>query len=126
MRAERLLEVFHQRSHVHDGLKNLTDKEVIMKVREGPKKLKRVTTSFLKKLRKYKVQLDEHGEIDTSKVTDQNIIKSLKNHETIVKLTLMQADLEFEYPQKLEKMLIKSDILKLVEEEELKLKNIAI
>lgn len=37
----------------------------------------------------------------------------------------MQADLEFEYPQKLEKMIIKADILKLVEEEEVKLKNIA-
>lgn len=44
----------------------------------------------------------------------------------MVKLTLMQADLEFEYPQKLEKMMVKSDILKLVEEEELKLKSIAI
>jgi len=30
----------------------------------------------------------------------------------------MQADLEFEYPQKLEKMIIKGDLLRLVEEEE--------
>jgi len=37
----------------------------------------------------------------------------------------MQADLEFEYPQKLEKMKVKGDILKLVEEEEAKLKSIA-
>lgn len=37
----------------------------------------------------------------------------------------MQADLEFEYPQKLEKMTIKGDILKLVEEEEQKMKQIA-
>ena len=43
----------------------------------------------------------------------------------MVKLTLMQADLEFEYPQKLEKMLIKADMLKMVEEEEAKLKSIA-
>lgn len=33
--------------------------------------------------------------------------------------------MEFEYPQKLEKMRIKADILKLVEEEEAKLKSIA-
>ncbi len=37
----------------------------------------------------------------------------------------MQQDLEFEYPQKLEKMIIKSDILRLVEEEEKKLQTIA-
>ena len=43
----------------------------------------------------------------------------------LVKLTLMQADLEFEYPQKIEKMMIKADLLKMVEEEELKLKHIA-
>ena len=33
----------------------------------------------------------------------------------------MQADLEFEYPQKLEKMTIKGDILKWIDEEEQKL-----
>lgn len=37
----------------------------------------------------------------------------------------MQADLEFEYPQKLEKLMIKADILKMVEEEEAKVKSIA-
>jgi hypothetical protein len=37
----------------------------------------------------------------------------------------MQADLEFEYPQKLEKMQIKSDILRMLDEEEAKLKSIA-
>mmetsp|Transcript_30979 Transcript_30979/g.36343 ORF Transcript_30979/g.36343 Transcript_30979/m.36343 type:complete len:154 (+) Transcript_30979:723-1184(+) len=38
----------------------------------------------------------------------------------------MQADLEFEYPQKLEKLLVKADILKWLDEEEEKLKNIAL
>lgn len=36
----------------------------------------------------------------------------------------MQADLEFEYPQKLEKMMIKSDILKWLDEEEDKLRQL--
>ena len=39
----------------------------------------------------------------------------------MVKLTLMQADLEFEYPQKLEKMLVKADVLELADKEEAKL-----
>ena len=42
-----------------------------------------------------------------------------------MKVTLMQADLEFEYPQKLEKLLVKSDMLKWLDEEEEKLKYIA-
>lgn len=40
-RTERLLQIFHQRSHIHDGLKQLSDKEVIRKVREAPTKLKK-------------------------------------------------------------------------------------
>ena len=40
-RIERLLQIFHQRSHIHDGLKNLSNKEVIRKVREAPTKLKK-------------------------------------------------------------------------------------
>ena len=41
-------------------------------------------------------------------------------------MTLMQADLEFEYPQKLEKILVKADILDWLDQEEDKLKNIAL
>jgi len=37
----------------------------------------------------------------------------------------MQADLEFEYPQKLERLKVKADVLKWVEEEEEKMKNMA-
>jgi hypothetical protein len=37
----------------------------------------------------------------------------------------MQADLEFEYPQKLERMMVKGDILKMLDEEEAKMKTIA-
>ena len=37
----------------------------------------------------------------------------------------MQADLEFEYPQKLEKMKVKADVLKWLDEEEIKLKLIS-
>jgi len=38
----------------------------------------------------------------------------------------MQADLEFEYPQKLEKIVVKNEILSWLENEEEKLKNIAL
>lgn len=67
-------------------------------MREAPTKLKRNANSFLKKLRKHHVRLDANGEIDYSQVDHKNVISSLKPHENLVKLTLMQADLEFEYP----------------------------
>jgi hypothetical protein len=63
--------------------------------------------------------------VDLSQVENQTVIASLKKNLNLVKLTLMQADLEFEYPQKLEKMMIKGDILRMVEEEEQKFKLIA-
>ena len=43
----------------------------------------------------------------------------------MVKVTLMQADLEFEYPHKLEKLLVRSEILSWLDEEEKKLENLA-
>lgn len=58
-------------------------------------------------------------------MTDQHEFKELKKNEDLVRLTLMQADLEFEYPQKLERLRVKADVLKLVEEEEVKMKSIA-
>lgn len=121
-RTENLLKIFHERAHIHDGLKNMSDEEVLRKVRESPTKLKRAAKNLLVKLRKHNVTLDNNGDVNFSIIKEQNIVSFIKNNETLVKLTLMQADLEFEYPQKLEKMTIKADILKLVEEEEVKMK----
>lgn len=76
-RTERLLQIFHQRSHVHDGLKNLSDNEIILKVREAPTKLKSVSQTFLRKLRSHGVRLSESGEVDYSQVKDENVKKTL-------------------------------------------------
>lgn len=98
---------------------------MIRKVREAPTKLKKSAQTFLKKIKKFGVKLDDNGDVDYSALQDQHIINELKKNDSLVRLTLMQADLEFEYPQKLEKMRVKGDILKLVEEEEAKMKSIA-
>lgn len=116
------MEIFHQRSHIHDGLKHLSEKEIILKVREAPTKLKSAAKSLLRKLRKHNVTLTPAGDVDYSAVQQPNVVNTLKKHDDLVKLTLMQADLEFEYPQKLEKLMIKADILRLVEEEESKMR----
>jgi hypothetical protein len=69
------------------------------------------------------VRLDHKtGEVDYSKVKEKNVVETLKKQESLVKVTLMQADLEFEYPQKLEKLLVRSDVLRWLDEEEEKMK----
>ena len=98
---------------------------MVRKVREGPNKLKKSAQTLLKKLKKNGVKLDDNADVDYSAVKDEYVAKELRKNEALVKLTLMQADLEFEYPQKLEKIKIKADLLKLVEEEEAKIKSIA-
>lgn len=90
-------------------------------MREAPTKLKRSAKSFLRKLEKYGVRLDEEGELDLSAVPEKNVRKFLTENASMATLTLMQADLEFEYPHKLEKMLVKADVVELANKEEEKL-----
>ena len=105
-------------------MKDLTDRDVLAKVTESPTTLKRRAKSMLHLLRKHKVELDQHGEIDLTQVRSVPVQNILNQNESLVKVVLMQADLEFEYPQKLEKLMIKSDILKWLDEEEEKLRQL--
>jgi hypothetical protein len=102
----------------------LSDEDVIQKVTQCPTKLKAKAKRFLSKLQENGVTLDTNGEIEWGNV-DKNVVNQLKDKEQLVKITLMQADLEFEYPQKLEKMMVKADVLRWLDEEEEKLKLIA-
>lgn len=120
-RTEKLLKEHKERATISDGLKGLSDKEVIQKMREVPTKLKRDTKSLLKKLEKYNVTLNEYGHVDYSGVPFPHIRKQLVAMDTLVKIALMQKDLDFEYPQHLEKKKIKGDILNLANAEESKL-----
>lgn len=125
-RTERLLRQHQQRSHIHDGLKQLSDSELIQKVVERPTNLKKNAKGFLKLLKKHGVYLDEDACPVYDNVKDKHIRNFLQRKESLVRVTLMQADLEFEYPQKLEKILVKADLLNWLDEEEEKLKNIAL
>jgi hypothetical protein len=67
--------------------------------------------TLYQKLKQNRVELDVNGEVDYSRCGSTNVVDSLKAKEQLVKITLMHADLEFEYPQKLEKVLVKGNIL---------------
>jgi hypothetical protein len=75
----------------------------------------------LKKIKKYGAKLDEYGDLDLYDVRDDNVRDYLQKNDQLVKLTLMQADLEFEYPQKMEKMMIRADVIEMANKEEEKL-----
>ena len=75
----------------------------------------------MRKLRKQGARLHDNGDLDLSQVKEANVRKYLMKNESLVRLTLMQADLEFEYPHKLEKMMVKADIVELANKEEEKL-----
>ena len=88
--------------------------------------MKKRAKGFLKVLQKHGVYLDEDANPVYDQVQDDKIVKYLQRRESLVRVTLMQADLEFEYPQKLEKILVRADLLNWLDEEEEKLKNIAL
>jgi len=106
---------------VHDGLKHLSDRDVIQKVREAPTKLKSSAKALLYKLKKLGATLDDNGDLNTLDVVNANDRKWLTKNEGLCKLTLYQSDLEFEYPQKLERMKIKADVVEMANKEEEKL-----
>jgi trans-aconitate methyltransferase len=73
-------------------------------------------------LKKHGVTLDENGDPDFSQVKNEHVLSFLKKKEQLVRITLMQADLEFEYPQKMERILIKNNILSWLDDEEEKIR----
>jgi uncharacterized protein (DUF1330 family) len=79
-RTERLLRMHQQRSHIHDGLRILSDEDVIQKVTQCPTKLKAKAKRFLTKLQENGVTLDNNGEIEWGNV-DPNVVNQLKDKE---------------------------------------------
>lgn len=66
VRTEKLLRQHQQRAEIHDGLKGLTNQEIINKVVESPNKLKRQAKGLLHILQKHKVSLKANGDVDYS------------------------------------------------------------
>lgn len=88
---------------------------------ESPTKLKRQAKTLHKMLQKHGVVLTDEGEVDYSAVANKHVVQHLQAQESLVKVTLMQADLEWEYPQKLEKLMVAAELQQWLDEEEAKL-----
>lgn len=107
-------------------MKNLSNQEVIEKVTESPNKLKHRAKSLLHFLRKHDIRLNSEGEIDYERLQQaddsKNLMHVIKKQEQLIKVVLLQADLEFEYPHKIEKIKVRADLLKWLDEEEERIK----
>lgn len=99
------MRIHQERAALADGLSTLSDPDIIAKVRDAPTRMKRRSKELLHKLDKLGVTLDENGFVDYSQVESKKELKLLKDNETLVKVVLMERDLEFEYPHKLGKIL---------------------
>ncbi|CAI2359690.1 unnamed protein product [Moneuplotes crassus] len=123
-RAESLIKAHKYRASLADGLKGLSDREIIQKVREVPTRIKKNSKSLVKKLEKMNVRLNDDGSVNYSQVPYPHVVKSLQKMEGVVKIALMHKDLEFEYPQHFEKLQIKGDMMKMINAEEMKLEQL--
>lgn len=125
-RTDKLLKAHKYRASLTDGLKGLSDREIVQKVLEGPKRVKKNSKSLVKKLEKLNVTLRDDGTVDYSNVPYDHVVNSLKKMEGLVKIALMQKDLAYEYPQHHERQLIKGDMMDMVNAEEAKLEQLKI
>jgi len=123
-RTENLIKAHRHRASLTDGLKGLSDNEIVQKIREVPTKIQRNTKSLVKRLEKLNVTLKEDGSVDYSQIPYPHVVKSLKKMDTLVRTALMQQDLKFEYPHLTEKLKIKGEMLKIINAEERKLERI--
>ncbi len=117
-RSERLLDYFHSFAEIKDGISGLSDKEIILKANETPQKLKDSFKTMQKKLAKHDIQLNSEGKIDYTKIADPNVILWVKKNEKIISTCLICKDLEFEMPHIINRIEIKNQIMKEIEEEE--------
>ena len=90
---------YYERAATLDKLSGLTDNEIMDAVASNPKRIKKQSRQLLKKLEKYNIKLDNYGEVDFSECSEPNVVNQLKNNP-LVKVVLLQADLEFESPHR--------------------------
>ncbi len=99
------MRLHQERAALCDGLGSLSDKDVILKIRDAPTRVKKRTKQLLGKLDKLGVTLDENGNVDYSNILHKKDMEVMKDNEALIKVALMEKALEFEYPHKLRKLL---------------------
>jgi len=88
-RSQRMLQIHKERASVHDGLKNLSDKELMRRVRDGPNKLKKYHKEAIIKLEKCGVKLNDNGGIAWKAIPHKSVHQNINENEIFIKTVLM-------------------------------------
>lgn len=90
---------YYDRAATMDKLNGLTDNEIMSSVTAKPSKIKKESKALLTKLKKYNIFLNRKGEVDFSRCEYPHVIKKLQGNP-LVKIVLLQSDLEYEFPHR--------------------------
>jgi hypothetical protein len=94
-----MFNMYYERAATLDRLSGLTSSEIMQSVAARPTKSKRESKDLLTKLRKYNITLDAKGDVDYSGCPYPHVVKKLQQNP-LVKIALLQDDLQYEFPHK--------------------------
>jgi hypothetical protein len=117
-RSEKLIDYFHSFSEIKDGISNLNDRDIILKAKETPQKLKDSFNTLMKKLEKYEIKLNSQGHIDYTNIKDKNALTWVTKNEKLITICLLCKDLNFEAPHIVNRIEIKNKIMSEIDQEE--------
>lgn len=97
--TQNMFNMYYERAATLDRLSGLKSNEIMQVVAPRPKKLKKESKELLTKLKKYNITLDAKGDVDYSGCPYPHVVKKLQQNP-LVKIALLQEDLEYEFPHK--------------------------
>lgn len=99
---ENLFRHYYERAATMDRIGGLSEEELMRMLQTSPVKFQRQQKKLAALLHKHGVTLDKEGEVDWSSCQDERVIR--RHHDDpYVKITLMQQDLHYEVPVKMQK-----------------------
>ena len=100
-RSFNLLNRYYEKELVQDRLAGLSNADTMMYIRNSPTALKKRFTPLIKFCNNHRIKLDAVGNVDTSEVTDKNLLHRIKKDINKIKFVLMLSDLEFGFTHRL-------------------------
>ena len=97
-RTKNMFDQYYERAAVQDRLSGLTDQQISSFILDSPSKIKKRSDKLLKLLKKHDIKLNEDGSVYFGNCPS-HLQKKLEQ-EPLVKITLMEKDLQFEFPHR--------------------------
>ena len=100
--TQNMFSQYYKRAAVFDKLDGLSDRSIKDMIGDSPSKIKKRSKVLRKQLDHHNIFLNEQGHVDYSRSSAHpNFLAKLKENP-MVKLVLLQQDLEYEFPHKIQ------------------------